>query len=512
MDRVQDTADGAVLRVAGLFKAFGRNTVLKDVSFVLERGEVLALVGENGAGKSTLMNILSGSLSRDSGTITLAGRDCRPASPVEAMNHGIAMAHQETAVMPDLTVAENIYFRREPRNRLRLIRQKLLHAQCRALLDDLGFVTEPRRLGFELSAAERQIVDIARAVEREPAILILDEPTASLSAQAAERMMALMQRLKARGTSIIFISHRLDEVMDAADRVVVLKDGELTLEARRGDFDRDDLIQAMVGRKLANIFPERPASPAEAAEAFALEAAANAALPPISFTMRRGEILGIAGLEGQGQRPLAAALSGARPFSRGEIRIDGRPIRLSSVAAAVKAGVASIPDDRKEEGLALNLPIHMNMSLFAISGKSRFGLLPIAGEMAFAEEARARFAIRSTDLRQPAGELSGGNQQKVVFARWLAHVPKLLVLFEPTKGVDIQSKTEIYTLIGELTAQGVAVILISSDLLELIGLSDRILTLYEKRISGEILRADFTEETIMRYAAGAAAASEPADA
>jgi ribose transport system ATP-binding protein len=221
-------------------------------------------------------------------------------------------------------------------------------------------------------------------------------------------------------------------------------------------------------------------------------------------------VLGIAGLEGQGQKPLAAALSGARPFSRGEIRMDGRPIRLSSVAAAVKAGVASIPDDRKQEGLALNLPIYMNMSLFAISRRSRFGLLPIADEMTFVEQARARFSIRAADLGQPVGELSGGNQQKVVFARWLANVPKLLVLFEPTRGVDIQSKTEIYTLVSELTAKGVAVILISSDLLELIGLSDRILTLYEKRITGEIRRADFSEETIMRHAAGTAPAGEPA--
>jgi ABC-type sugar transport system ATPase subunit len=498
-------ARAPLVAVSGLSKAFGRNVVLKNVSFSLRPGEVLALVGENGAGKSTLMNILSGNLSYDSGTITLEGQDYRPASPSDSIRRGVAIAHQETAIMPDLTVAENIYFKREPRNALGLIRQGRMHDECRALLVELGFAVEPRRMGRSLSAAERQMVEIARAVLQKPKLLVLDEPTASLSAQAAHIVLELMTRLKAAGTSVIFISHRLTEVMDAADRAVVLKDGEMTLEAARDAFDRDDLIQAMVGRKLSNIFPERPHI-SVADTVFQLQQAANANLPPIDLTIRRGEILGIAGLEGQGQKPLADALCGIRPFTSGAVRINGDITKLATPSQAIASGIASIPDDRKHEGLALGLPIRMNMSLFAISDQSRFGFLPLAHERQFGEEARKRFSIRSTDLEQPVGQLSGGNQQKVVFARWLAHRPKLLVLYEPTKGIDIQSKSEIYHLVDELTRQGVSVLLISSDLLELIGLSDRILTLFEGRITGEIGRAEFSEEKIMRHAAGIAAA------
>jgi ABC-type sugar transport system ATPase subunit len=500
--------DPAVLTaVKGVSKAFGRNAVLKAVSFSLHAGEVLALVGENGAGKSTLMNILSGNLSYDSGSIELAGQDYRPAGPSEAIRRGIAIAHQETAIMPDLTVAENIYFRREPRNGLGLIRQRRMHGDCRSLMAEIGFAIDPGRMGRTLSAAERQMVEIARAIVQAPKVLVLDEPTASLSAQAAAIVLDLMAKLKAKGTSVIFISHRLSEIMEAADRVVVLKDGELTLEARRGAFNRDDLIHAMVGRKLSNIFPERPTLAVDET-VFALEKAGNARLPAIDLKVRRGEILGIAGLEGQGQKPLADALCGAAAFTTGTVRMNGAVIRLGSPSQAIAAGIASIPDDRKHDGLALGLPIRMNMSLFAISGKSSFGFLPLAHERQFGEQARTRFSIRSTDLEQPVGQLSGGNQQKVVFARWLADTPKLLVLYEPTKGVDIQSKSEIYHLVGELTRDGVSVILISSDLIELIGLSDRILTLYEGRISGEIGRGDFTEERIMRLAAGVEATGD----
>ncbi|MBB1251540.1 sugar ABC transporter ATP-binding protein [Rhizobium sp. G21] len=400
-----------LVAVSGLSKAFGRNGVLKNVSFSLLPGQVLALVGENGAGKSTLMNILSGNLSYDSGTIALEGQDYRPASPAESIRRGVAIAHQETAIMPDLTVAENIYFKREPRNAFGLFRQNRMHDDCRARLAELGFDIEPRRMGRSLSAAERQMVEIARAVVQKPKVLVLDEPTASLSAQAAGIVLGLMAKLKGAGTSVIFISHRLTEVMDAADRAVVLKDGELTLEAERGAFGRDDLIQAMVGRKLSNIFPERPRISATDT-VFQLEQAANANLPPIDLAIRKGEILGIAGLEGQGQKPLADALCGIRPFTSGAVRINGDITKLATPSRAIASGIASIPDDRKHEGLALGLPIRMNMSLFAISDWTRFGFLPLARERHFGEEARKRFSIRSTDLEQPVGQLSGGNQQR----------------------------------------------------------------------------------------------------
>nr|WP_281378126.1 sugar ABC transporter ATP-binding protein [Martelella radicis] len=482
---------------------------MKDVSFSLGRGEVLALVGENGAGKSTLMNILSGNLHYDSGEIRLKGDAYRPASPADAASSGVAIAHQETAIMPDLTVAENAFFRREPRNGLGMIRQKPLHADFKTLAASLGFSLDGRKLGRRLSAAERQLVEISRAVSAQPGLLILDEPTASLSSEAAQTVLKLMRQLKDEGTSVIFISHRMGEIMEAADRVVVLKDGALTLAAARGEFDEDDLVQAMVGRKLENIFPARPALEGRPVR-FAVSGGANARLPEIDFVVRRGEVLGIAGLEGQGQKPLADALCGIAPFRSGTVELDGKAVKLKTPAAAIGAGIASIPDDRKHEGLALSLPIRLNMSLFAISERSRAGFLPLDYEREFVEGARKRFSIRSTDMEQPVGELSGGNQQKVVFARWLAHEPKLLVLYEPTKGVDVQSKSEIYHLVDELSKKGVSVILISSDLMELIGLSDRILALYEGRITGEIARADFSEEKIMRYAAGLPSAGQNA--
>ncbi|MDR3373335.1 MAG: sugar ABC transporter ATP-binding protein [Ancalomicrobiaceae bacterium] len=499
-----------LLVVEAMSKAFGRNSVLKGVSFSLHAGEVLALVGENGAGKSTLMNILSGGLGHDHGRMSLDGAAFAPSTPTEAAAAGVAIVHQETTILPDLSVAETIYFGSEPRNALGLIRQNELHARAARLLADLGFAISPHRLGRDLSAAERQMVEIAGAVSRSPRLLILDEPTASLSAAAAASVLQLMARLKATGMAIIFISHRLSEVIESADRVVVLKDGEMTLQAVRGAFTRDDLVVAMVGRTLSNIFPERPAEVTTQPERFALKAAGNAGLPPIDLCVRRGEVLGIAGLEGQGQKPLADALCGLRPFTCGRIEIDGQLLRLRSPAAAIAAGIASIPDDRRTEGLALTLPIRLNLSLFALRQGSRFGFLSVSHEADFAEAARRRYDIKTVDLEQPVSQLSGGNQQKVVFARWLAGEPRLLVLYEPTKGVDVETESEIYHLIGSLTQRGVAVLLISGDLLELIGLSDRIVTLYEGRISGEIARHAFSEEAIMHLASGPAPAPREA--
>jgi len=491
-----------LLSLTGVSKSFGANRVLKDVSFSVLPSEVLCLVGENGAGKSTLMNILAGTFGPDGGTILLADAPYAPASPKAARARGVALALQETSILPDLTAAENVFFGSEPRNRLGLIDQARLHREAAALFAGLGFSLRPEVLGGELSAAERQMVEIAKALRLEPRLLILDEPTASLSSHEAGLVLALMRRLTAEGRSVIFISHRLDEVIAAGDRAVVLKDGVLTLDAPRGAFGRDDLVRAMVGRTLTDVFPPRPADLADRPVRFVVEAAVARGLAPISFSVRAGEVLGFAGLEGQGQRPLARALSGIAPFKAGRVVLEDKAVALASPAAAIAAGIATIPDDRKHEGLALDLPIKMNMSLFALSRQTRWGLLPLAREKQFAEAARERFAIRSTGIDQAVRQLSGGNQQKVVFARWLAETPKLLVLYEPTKGVDVGAKTEIYRLIGELTEEGVAVILISADMLELIGLCDRISVLYEGAIQGTLERPAFSEEEIMRLAAG----------
>jgi ABC-type sugar transport system ATPase subunit len=448
------------------------------------------------------MYICAGALAPDAGRMQIDGEAYRPASPRAARKAGVALALQETSLLPDLTVAENLFFGDEPRNRFGLINQTALHRRAGAFLEELGFRLDPDRLGGELSAAERQMAEIAKAIRRKPRLLILDEPTASLSAHETGLVLAAMAKLKAAGNSVIFISHRLDEVMEAADRAVVLKDGALTLDAERGAFSRDDLIRAMIGRTLTDVFPSRPALSLATRTRLAVTAAAAPGLSPITFSVRAGEVVGFAGLEGQGQRPLARALAGVAPFRAGRVEIDGKPAALGSVAASIAAGVASIPDDRKHEGLALDLSIAHNTSVFALSKRSRWGWLRYPLEQAFVEQARRRFAIRSVSAAQPVRQLSGGNQQKVVFARWLAQTPKLLSLYEPTKGVDVGAKTEIYRLVGELCAEGVAVVLISSDMLELIGLCDRIFVLYEGAIAGTLERADVSEEAIMRLAAG----------
>lgn len=501
---MQEPAHLDLLEIEGVSKAFGSNRVLKDVSFRLGAGEVLALVGENGAGKSTLMNIIAGGLGYDEGRISFEGAPYRPSTPKAAKAFGVAIAHQETTILPDLTVGENVFFGGEPRNAFGLIRQNALHRAAEALFAELGFQLRVDKIGADLSPAERQLAEIAKALRGEPKLLVLDEPTAALSAHEARLVLAAMARLRGRGGSVLFISHRLDEVIECADRALVLKDGALTLDARRGAFDRGVLVRAMVGRQLAEMFPPRPSTFAGAKSRFGVAAAEAPGLKRVSFDIREGEILGFAGLEGQGQRPLARALSGVAPFRKGAVTLDGAPIRLSSVAAGIRAGVATIPEDRKHEGLALDLPMRMNVSLFALSKFTRWGLLPFALEREFSEKARQRFGIRTTGIDQPVRELSGGNQQKVVFSRWLAETPKLLALYEPTKGIDVGAKTEIYRLVGELTAAGVAVALISSDMLELIGLSDRIAVLYAGGIVGALDRPDFSEEEIMRLAAGPA--------
>lgn len=498
------TGTPPLLEARGLSKSFGANLVLSEVSFALRPGEILALAGENGAGKSTLMNVLSGAFPPDRGAIFLGGDPVRFASPSEARRRGVVIAHQEASILPDLTVAENILLGREPRGMLGFVNQRRLHRDAAALLEQIGLHLAVDRLGRDLSAPETQIAEIAKAAATAPKLLILDEPTASLAAGETAHLLTLMRRLAAAGTAVIFISHRLEEIVAVADRAIVLKDGVLVLDAPRGSFDRDRLVAAMVGRQLSDIFQPRPANFDGADTRLSVAGASAPGLRPVSFTLAAGEILGFAGLEGQGQRPLAHALFGIRPFQRGEILIDGRSVRLASVGNAMRAGIAAIPDDRKREGLALDLPVRANLSLFALTERSEWGLLPFDRERSFVDEARSRFAIRMRNEEQPVRELSGGNQQKVVFARWLTRRPKILVLYEPTRGIDVQAKAEIYRLLARLSAEGASVILISSDMLELIGLSDRIAVMHGGGIAGVLRRQDFSEERIMRLASGGA--------
>jgi ABC-type sugar transport system ATPase subunit/ribose/xylose/arabinose/galactoside ABC-type transport system permease subunit len=495
----------ALFQVNRLSKSFGANRVLSDTSFMLRAGETLGLVGENGAGKSTLSNIIAGALPYDAGAMKLDGQAYHPSSRSQARRMGVALAHQEPAVFPDLTVAEMILFGREPRGHAGFILQGALHRQVADLIDEIGFALIPTRLVRDLTVAERQMTEILCAVAERPRLLMLDEPTSSLSTLESREVAAMVERLKARGTGILFISHRLDEVLAICDRIVVLKDGTVTLDSERHGLDREALIRAMVGRKLTDIFPRRRAEP-ERKPRLIVEQAVAPGLQPITFTVCAGEILGFAGLEGQGQGPLARALAGVAPFKTGRVRLDHQDMRISSAAASVRAGIASIPDDRKLEGLALDMPFRVNVSFFAVTERARWGPLPFEDERAFAEAARERFGIRSASIEQTTRELSGGNQQKVVFAKWLSRVPKVLVLHEPTKGVDVATKTEIYRQVSKFAETGVAVVLISSDMLELIGLCDRINIMYGGAIIGSLAGAEASEEAILRLATGPPAA------
>ena len=494
------SASRPLLEMRGIRKAFGEARVLHGVDLDVRAGEVHALVGENGAGKSTLMRIAAGIVAPDAGRMTFAGRPFAPASPASALRSGIAMVHQELSLAPDLSVAENILAGREPRHGPFVDRRRLIE-RAGAMLAEFCPGIDPSAPAGTLGMGYGQVVEVLKALAWEPEVLIFDEPTSALEAHEAELVLAAIARLRERGVGVVFISHRMDEVFRASDRITVLRDGALAASWPAAEAARRDVLGAMVGRELSELFPERAGTAGEV-----LFEAAGLRLPgrphEVGFILRRGEVLGFSGLLGSGRTELARAIFGADPLESGALTLDGRPCRFRSIPRAVAAGVAYVPEDRKTQGLFPDLSVQDNILAGRLGRCSRAGFVRREACRDLAERYRAEFCIAMRDLGQPVRDLSGGNQQKTLLARWLAAAPKVLIVDEPTRGIDVGAKAEIHALLRSYARAGHGVIVISSEMPELIGLCDRILVFHEGRLAGEVDGRTATERELIRLAAG----------
>ncbi|MFO1055681.1 MAG: sugar ABC transporter ATP-binding protein [Dongiaceae bacterium] len=484
-----------VLRLEGIRKSFPGVQALKGVQFDVRAGEVHALLGENGAGKSTLIKIVSGVHQPDEGTLSLDGKPVRFGSPLEAQRAGIATIYQELLLFPELTVAENIFMGHAPRGRLG-IDWGAMREKARQLLASLDIHDlDPGRVVGTLSVGNRQRVEIAKALSHKARILIMDEPTAALTEHDVERLFAIVRLLRERGVGIVYISHRLEEIFILADRVTVFRDGEYVATKPVAETSHDDLIQMMVGRRIEALFPKLPARIGE--PVLELKDVVRRPLTNgISLTLRAGEILGLAGLVGSGRSELAQVIFGITPADSGEIRLGGRPVRIGSPIAAKRLGIAYVPEDRGTQGLVRPMALRENVSLAVIEKLLRGPFIDRGAEARLAEDSVRKFNIRASGIGQIVNKLSGGNQQKVVLGKWLATEPKVLILDEPTRGIDVGAKAEIHRLMSELAQQGLAILMISSELTEVLGMSDRILVMREGRLAGEFPRAAASQEAI----------------
>ena len=504
-----------LLRVDGIGKTFPGVVALQGVDFAVAVGEVHALLGENGAGKSTMIKILSGAQAPDGGTISFGGRTVTFAAPYQAQAEGITTIYQEFNLIPTLSVAENIMIGREPL-RFGFVDWPAMLRLGREALRDVGLDVDPRRLVRDLSVADQQMVEIARALSVESRLIIMDEPTSALSSTEVDRLLAIVRRLKARGISIIYVTHRLDEVMAVCDRVTVLRDGRLVGSADIRDLDVNAMVRMMVGRDLGSLARvaggnARSGPPVLRIEGLATDVSAMdphaTTLADVSLTVQPGEILGIAGLIGAGRTELARAVFGADSFSAGRIFIDGVEATIRSPADAIALGIGLVPEDRKQQALFLSLAIRSNMAVASLrSLSSLFGFISDDREFKLVEHYRAALGIRMAGADQQIANLSGGNQQKVVLARWLALRPKVLIVDEPTRGIDVAAKGEVHQLLGLLAKDGVGILAISSELPEVLAISDRIVTMCEGRLTGSFDRAEANEEILLRAMTRRAAA------
>ncbi|HIP97703.1 MAG TPA: sugar ABC transporter ATP-binding protein [Anaerolineae bacterium] len=494
--------DDFVLRMERISKQFPGVQALDDVTFRVARGEIHALVGENGAGKSTLMKILTGAISCDSGQIILRGQEVEIDSPGRAQQLGISMIHQELALIPYLNIGQNIYLGREPRGRLPgLIAWSQLYSQAQEQLARLNMDLDPLTLVVDLPIAQQQMVEVAKALSFNADIIVMDEPTSALTERETDTLFEVMRTLKAQGVTIIFISHRLEEVFEIADRVTVLRDGRLIGVAPITEVSTDDVVRMMVGRELGEMYPKQTVARQDVVLRVQGLTRGNE-LRDVSLELRRGEILGIAGLVGAGRTPLARALFGIDPIERGEIWVDGQAVRINSPRIAIRLGMGFVPEDRKEQGLFLGMAVRENITIGVLDRMSILGFLRFRELDHLAERYVQQLDIRTPSLRQRVRNLSGGNQQKVVIARWLTLHPKILILDEPTRGIDVGAKAEIHALMNRLAGEGVGIIMISSELPEILGISDRILVMRQGQIVGEFTRQEATQDAIMLCAAG----------
>ena len=498
------------VELRGISKRFGATAALTDVSMDLRAGEIHALVGENGAGKSTLVKILAGVHAPDAGTILLDGVPTEIDDPTAARSHRVAVVHQEPRLFPDLSVAENVYMANPPKGRLGQISWPEMRRAAAALFAQLDVrldVTAPVR---GLSMADQQLIEIAKALSLDARVLILDEPTASLSAHEVERLFEIVRRTRDSGVAILFVSHRLDEVFRLSDRATVFRDGRHVITAPTRDLTTADLVRHMVGRAVT-LFPKGEA----AIGTVLLEVkglARTGEFHDVSFSVRAGEILGLAGLVGAGRTEIARVLFGIDQPTAGEFLLDGRPVHFGTPSAALRAGIAYVPEDRHQDGLVLDFSIADNITLPILARLFPRLFVRHETERSLAKGYTDQLRVRMTGVDQLAQSLSGGNQQKVVIAKWLATKPRVLILDEPTRGVDIGAKVEVHRIVSDLAAAGLGIILISSDLPEVLAMSDRILVLHEGRVTAEIAQRDATEERVMFAATGQVGSADPTPA
>jgi len=495
---------GPFLELVGITKTYPGVVALDGVSFSIGEGEVVGLIGENGAGKSTLMKILCGVTEPDSGTIRINGVERAALSVKEAIAAGIAFVHQELNLFDNLDVAANIFIGREPTfgSFLRLVDRRRLRRDVEPLLERLSVDFRPDTPVAELSLAQHQLVEIIKALSLNARVVIMDEPTSSLTITETDRLIRVIAELKEQGVGVVFISHRLNEVEQCADRVVVLRDGRVVDEIARGQISHGAMIRLMIGRDLRSLYnaPKRPAG----AVALQINDLTTTAYPDhsVSLDVKSGEILGLAGLVGSGRTELARAMFGIDPQLGGAIRLHGVPIIIRSPRDAIRRGIYLVPEDRKVAGLFLDITVAENVSLPDLKSHSRSLIVRAASELASAERQKERLNIRTPSVKALAGTLSGGNQQKVVLAKWLSMRPSVMIFDEPTRGIDVGAKSEIYDLLRGLADSGVAILMISSDMEEVIGVSDRIAVMHEGMISGLLDRRQFSEHNVLRLAVG----------
>lgn len=490
------------IEMTNISKAFGFNEVLKGVDLVIEGGKIHALMGENGAGKSTLMNILTGLHKRDSGTILIDGKEHYFANPKEAEEFGISFIHQELNTWPEMSVLDNLFLGKERTTKLGLVDTKKMSSLAEEAFAQLGIHLDLSKDMSQLSVGQQQMIEITKALMTDAKVLIMDEPTAALSEKEIVSLFAIIERLKSAGVGIVYISHRMEEIFQISDEITVMRDGLSIDTVPTNETNVDDVVRKMVGREINDYYPEKTALLGETIFSVENLTAANGMFENISFSVKAGEIVGFSGLMGAGRTEIMRSIFGIDPIVSGIIKIADQEKPIVSPSRSIANGIGFLTEDRKEEGLILDFSIEDNISLPTIEEFVVRGFIDKKTEDDFSELLIKRLLIKSQSAQDIVGDLSGGNQQKVVLAKWIGIGPKVLILDEPTRGVDVGAKREIYQLMNELADRGVAIIMVSSDLPEVLGVSDRILVIHEGKITGELTRAEATQEKIMTFATG----------
>lgn len=488
--------------MTGISKSFDGNSVLTNVDFSVKKGEIHALMGENGAGKSTLMKILTGIYARDTGEVKVRGKLVDFKNPKEAEHAGIAVIHQELNILPDLTVAENLFLGNEKTfGKSGILKTKEMNKKAKVILGELGLDVDVKTVARELSVGKQQIIEIAKAMSSNAEVIVMDEPTAALTEREIVSLFETIRALQSNGVSFVYISHRMEEIFALCDRITILRDGNYVGVKEIKETSFDEIVQMMVGRELGERFPERNAIIGDV-KLTASGLTRNGHFEDISFELRKGEVLGIAGLMGAGRTEVAQSLFGYKKLQKGTISLNGKPVKISSPLQAKKLGFGYVTEDRKSEGLIVDFSVKDNLSLTNFNKVSSNGIIKSNEEKVLYETMVKRLGVRTSGPNQAAKSLSGGNQQKVVIAKWLGIEPNVLILDEPTRGVDVGAKKEIYSIINELAEKGVAILMISSELPEIIGMADRVLVMHEGTLTAELQKAEMTQERIMHYATG----------